>query len=133
MPYQPALALLAVALAFMVGVVVAGYLYERQTTLRYRAERDADRAELVRVKEQRDTLGDRLTETRKVNARLTKQVEELTRRLENVERVGRSRLYQESMEDQQARIHQATTLLKNARRDVDDAFRALDIGNKGDA
>lgn len=84
------------------------------------------------LREQRDTLGDHLTATRKVNTRLTKQVEELTKRIANMERVSRSRLYQESMEDQQARIHQATTLLKNARRDVDDAFRALDIGGDTD-
>lgn len=44
--------------------------------------------------------------------------------------MGRNRLYRENMEDQQARIVQATNLLKNARRDVDDAFRALDIGSK---
>lgn len=44
--------------------------------------------------------------------------------IDNYARAG-NRLYRESMEDQQARTLQAALLLKNARRDVDDAYRVL--------
>lgn len=135
MPAELTLVLI-VALAAAALVLVTAYRYEHHfritETARYRAERDearaaaaTDRAALVHVTEQRDTLGDKLTETRKAYTRQADKIKDLERRLANMERVSRSRLYQESMEDQQARIQQATTLLRNAKRDVDDAFRAL--------
>ena len=84
-------------------------------------EASADKA---RLKEQRNTAMDLKRASEAALQDAVRQLEQARAEIANYARAG-NRLYREAMEDQQARQLQAALLLKNAKRDVDDAFRVL--------
>lgn len=126
---MPALVLATIA-GLCVGLVIMAFVLALQDNRRLTAALAEARADVARLKEQRNTAMDAKRAAEQVAREVGSQLEHARREIDNYARAG-NRLYRESMEDQQARTLQAALLLKNARRDVDDAYRVLN--QKGNA
>ena len=63
---------------------------------------------------------------------LAGKLKRLEKLLNNLERVGRNKLYREAIEDKQAQAVQAALRLRVAKRDLEDALRILDLDPEKD-
>lgn len=119
---------IAVLAGLCVGLIIMAFVLAALDNRRLTTALAESRADVARLKEQRNSAMDAKRAAEQVAHDLTGQLERARAALANHERAG-NRLYREAMEDKQARVLQAARLLKNARRDVDDAYRTLSEGD----